>query len=95
MEDKLNDVISNMDDRITNVVNEIKRIYGIRLELDSDFPGIRELGLSGKLYFNIILPDRGISRSRLYRKLVQISGGGIISDVKPNGVKRVSIFIYN
>ena len=94
MEDKLNDVLSSLDERITNVVKEIKRVYGIDLKLDSDFPGIRESGCSGNLYFNVILPDR-CSRSMTYRKLVQISGGEIVKDVQPNGVRRASIFIYD
>ena len=96
MEDKLNDVLSNMDDRITNVVNEIKRVYGLELKLDTYFSGIQMTQAPNEIYFNVELPDRRTSRSRIYQELVRISSLKTIKHmgrIEPNGLNRVAIFL--
>ena len=88
-----------MDILITTILSEIKRVYGLDLKPDSDFPGIRFMR-DLEMFFNIRLTD-GLtdgrtSRSRTYKKLQRISKSKTIKQmgrVEPNGLNRVAIFI--
>lgn len=96
MEYRLNGVISNMDERITNVVNEIKRVYELELKLDTYFSGIQMTQAPNEIYFNVELPDGRTSRSRIYQELVRISSLKTIKHmgrIEPNGLNRVAIFL--
>ena len=85
-----------MDILITNTLSEIKRVYDLGLNPDSDFPGIRFMRGSAEIYFNISLTDGRTSRSRTYKKLQRISKSKTIKQmgrIEPNGLNRVAIFI--
>ena len=96
MEYRLNGVISSMDERITNVVNEIKRVYGLELKLDTYFSGIQMTQAPNEIYFNVELPDRRTSRSRIYQELVRISSLKTIKHmgrIEPNGIKLLALYL--
>lgn len=68
---------------------EIKDQTGLHLDLCDHFTGIRTH--KGKKHFNVILKDP-IFISTEYTKLEKLSAKGVISEVKPAGYKRVSIY---
>ena len=85
-----------MDILITNILSEIKRVYDLDLNPDSDYPSIQFMRGSVEIFFNASLTDGRTSRSRTYRELLRISKLKTIKHmgrVEPNGLNRVAIFI--
>ena len=85
-----------MDPLISSVLSEIKRVYGLELKSDSDYPSIQFMRGSVEIFFNISLTDGRTSRSLTYKKLQRISKSKTIKQmgrVEPNGLNRVAIFI--
>ena len=74
------------------LLEKIKEYNGLDFKLCPDFSGIKELGKTGRMYFNIIIPDR-LMRSIYERKLNSLIKSNIISGYEPNGINRISIFL--
>ena len=79
-------------EEIQLVLNEIKKLINIDLKLSESFPGIYETKNSKKKYFNIET-DKRFFEDDLYPKLLSLVDKHIISDVQPNGLKILAIFL--
>jgi hypothetical protein len=80
---------------IDNTLQQIKEQTGMSLTLCDYFTGIKT-GVDKKEYFNVLLSEpiyayMGIECNE-YGKLKGLVKSGVISDVAPNGVKRVAIY---
>lgn len=82
----------NDNEKIQFVLKEIKKLINIDLKLSESFPGIYETKKSKKEYFNIETEKR-FFEDDLYPKLMKLIDKNIISDVQPNGLKILAIFI--
>lgn len=76
--------------RINDKIAQIKEFCGLSLQKDDYFTGIKKH--QGKEYFNVELNERLSFCNSQFRKLESLIKKGIISDVKENGVRRVSIY---
>ena len=74
------------------LLEKIKEYNGLNFTLCPHFSGIKELGKTGRMYFNIIIHDRLI-KSIYERKLNSLVNANIISGYAPNGINRISIFL--
>ena len=82
-----------MDKRIADVISGIKDFCGVDLTLCDYFGGVRELGDTKRLYFNVLLTERCESSSHEYNRLQKLVKKGFFKSIEPNGINRVSIFI--